>query len=60
MSFVTNAQFLFCGNDRIAAITGPWSIIAWKTLRVYHNPLEKTLSFPHFTQNYLLYKNREL
>lgn len=59
MNFSTNRQSLFCGNDRIAVImeiSDEISIMTWKTLRVSHNPLEKTSSFPHFTQKHLLLK----
>jgi len=46
---------LFCGNARIAAIVeilSGFPQIAWKTLRVSHNPLEKLKnSFPTFPQN---------
>ena len=57
MNFSTNLQSLFCGNDRIAAImeiSDEIPKMTWKTLRVSHNPLEKTSSFPHFTQKHLL------
>jgi len=59
MNFSTNPQSFFCGNARIAVImeiSDEITTMTWKTLRVSHNPLEKTLSFPHFTQKHLLLK----